>query len=172
MKKVIIITLLLLSTLPLSSDENQERYEKYIGAGIGMTTGGGLTYRYWPEIWGGQVVFTPSWVGEDIGFILGLAGFRTLHETKYARLFLYLATSSYMDWGEMDTAEYLDAEGRELENVEPQMETVWTFEPAVGFGPGLEIYLFEHIVIDVMFGFGLTSNGLNFTWETGLYYRF
>lgn len=172
MKKVIVITQLLLSSIFLSAEEIEITYTKYIGAGIGMTTGGGLTYRYWPENWGGQVLFTPMWNDYEIGFNLGLAGFRTLHETKYTRLFLYLATNAYMEWGEEDIADYVDADGKELENVEPEMEDSMSIEPAVGFGPGLEIYLFEHIVIDVMFGFGLTNNGLNFTAETGLYYRF
>lgn len=172
MKKVIIILLLLLSSISIFSQEDNTTYNKYIGAGIGLTTGGGLTYRYWPENWGGQVVFTPMWNDYEIGFNLGLAGFRTLHETKYTKLFLYLATSSYMDWGESDIAEYVDDEGKELEHVEPELETVMSLEPAIGFGPGLEIYLFDHIVINVMFGYGLTINGLGFTGETGLYYRF
>lgn len=167
MKSFFIFILLLLSTTTLFSDEDDNTYSKYIGAGMGLTTGGGLIYRYWPEYWGGQVVFTPTWDDSDIGFNLGLAAFRKLHETKYTRLFLYLATSIYMDWGEDD-----DVEDIKLENIEPEKENVWNSEPAIGFGPGLEIYLKEHIVLNVMFGYGLTNEGLGFTWETGIYYRF
>lgn len=165
MKKVLIIIILITTTLSIYSDESKETYDKYIGAGFGMTTGFGLSYRYWPQNWGGQVLFTPIWDDDTIGFNLGFAGFRRLHETKYTRLFLYLATSSYMDWNEAEEFEVKD------DNTETNEDSM-TFEPAIGFGPGLEIFLFDHIVIDVMFGFGLTNNGLNFTAETGLYYRF
>ncbi len=162
-----IFTAYLFSETPKVEDENLPHY---IGAAAGFSTGYGLSYRYWPGDLGLQVVFTPIATSEDLMFNLGTAGFKTLHETKYTRLFLYLAANGTYANGE----ETIWADEEPYEEI--SSKRVDSFEFATGIGPGLEIYLFKNIVIDLMFGFkfglGGYDSGLGFSAEGGIYYRF
>jgi len=166
MKKVFLVLLLLILLSEISSFEDQNsNLSHYIGGAAGISTGFGLSYRYWPEEYGWQMVFTPMSDGADVMINLGLGALKTLHETTYTRLFLYLVgNGTYNNYEDYDYGEMVINERKQ------------TFESVIGIGPGLEIYLFNNIVIDIMFGFKYGFNGmfqgLGFTAETALYYRF
>lgn len=167
MKKVIIISVFLLFTQLLVADQNDTNLSKYIGGAFGLSTGYGLSYRYWPGDWGGQIVFAPYSDGEDYTINLGTGVFRTLHETKNTRLFLYSALngtySTFTEYGAVN-----DTEDKETH-----------LGGTLGLGPGMEIYIFDNIAVNFMFGYKLSigsgqiaQTGLGFTFETALYYRF
>lgn len=160
---------LLFVTISVQLIGSEEVYPHYIGAAAGFSTGYGLSYRYWPGDWGTQVVFTP--IADDSGYSinLGTGLFKSLYNTKNTRLFLYLAGNgtyrSYMDevYSEDDPDVVI---GEELEE---------GLDWGIGIGPGLEIYIFKNIVLDIMFGYRYGQgdiSGLGFTGEAALYYRF
>ena len=172
MKKISIAILFLLSISGLfaETDTASENLSKYIGAGAGMTTGYGLSYRYWPKACGTQIVLTPIVSDDNITINIGTAALKALFNTKNTRLFLYLA-------GNGTYANYKEYTDSPIESEEAPSENVSNFSWAIGVGPGIEIYLFKNIAIDIMFGFGYgwgdsIINGLGFTAETALYYRF
>lgn len=182
MKKLIIILFVAVISVTLSSEEN-ENLSKYIGGAFGFSTGYGLSYRYWPGDLGGQVVFSPYTDGDDSRFNLGLGVFKTLYETKYTRLFLYGATNGTL--AHYGKYEYTDWEVEENGDIKEGSEHTVTEKAytnlgmTVGMGPGIEVYIFKNIALNVMFGYcyslGETiafNNGLGFTFETALYYRF
>lgn len=181
MKKVIIISIFLLMAQLVVAEQEEANLSRYIGGAFGISTGYGLSYRYWPGEWGTQVVFAPYSNGEDYTINLGTGIFRTLHETKHTRLFLYGATNgTYKYEGPWEW------ENPVYENNEPTGETVTVKEgdehsigATLGIGPGMEIYIFRNIVLNFMFGYQfsigsgqIAGTGLGFTFETALYYRF
>ena len=129
--------------------------------------------------YGTQVVFTPYSDGTDTTINLGTAVLKTLFETDKTRLFLYLAgNGTYQNYEHEIWSEPSDGKWENFDTVLLKTERVSSLGGTVGIGPGLEIYLFTNIVIDVMFGYkfsiGESTNqtGLGFTGEVALYYRF
>jgi len=181
LKKLLILLILSCHGF-LSFAEDEKQLSHYIGAAAGFSTGAGLSYRYWPGDWGTQAVFTPIWSPNGgTSFILGTGAFRTLHETQYTRLFLFIAGNG--NYTKNVTTEYYDYSAKPDENYNypayptPKVTVSESIGGAVGIGPGLEIYLFKNITLNIMFGFryGFSSgtyDGLGFTAETALYYRF
>lgn len=155
MEKLIFILLLLTGLSAFSQDEIDANLSRYIGASAGASTGFGLSYRYWPGRFGGQIVFTPISDESVIILCLGTTGFLSLYTSKHTRLFTYLAANGVYNTYNNDLGF------------------------AIGFGPGVEIFIFENIAFDIMFGYGLSGGntlfnqgGLGFTVETALHYRF
>jgi hypothetical protein len=180
MKKLSIV--LILSCLGFSPfPEDEKQLSHYIGGAAGFSTGAGLSYRYWPGNWGTQVVFTPIWNPTGgTSFMFGSGAFRTLHETQYTRLFLFIAGNGiyqrYVNREEYDYSAEPDENYNYPRYPSPKITVSESIGGAIGVGPGLEIYLFKNIVLNIMFGFryGFNSgiDGVGFTAETALYYRF
>lgn len=175
MKKIILMLLLCsLSVIISAEDEKDENRPNYIGGAAGFSTGYGLSYRYWPGDLGTQIVFTPIINDDGTSFNLGTGLFKTLHEGKSTRLFLFLAGN--VTYVEGVTETYSEVEPFDL----LEEEEYTAFDWGVGIGPGLEIYFFKNIVLDIMFGYhyGQANSdmggleGLGFTGEIALYYRF
>lgn len=139
----------------------------YVGAGGGITVGYGLTYRYWPDRFGVQGTFSPFWDGSELLLNFGTAGFMTLHETEATRLFLYAGGHytfrSYEE--EIWSDDYLTLLG-----TEKKLRHDW----GIGLGPGIEVFFFENLALDIMFGYGFNTDmgNLGFTAEGFLSYRF
>lgn len=167
MKKLLV--LLFISQVSIftifSQSGEDNNLSHYIGGAAGFSTGYGLSYRYWPGDYGTQIVFTPISNDYQTSINLGTAVLKNLHVTKYTRLFLYLAGNGTY---KRSKREVYNEESKDWEETGFEQD----FTGTVGIGPGLELYLFRNIVIDVMFGFSLGTGGLGFTAETALYYRF
>ena len=165
MKKLLYIIFIFFFTIPpiftISNNLENINISHYIGGAAGFSTGYGLSYRYWPNSYGSQVVFTPLWDGDNVTINIGIGGFKTIYETKWTRLFIFLASNgTYSNY-------YENIENLRIQN----------FSAVIGVGPGLEIFIFNNIALDIMFGykFGTETSdfsGLGFTAECGLYYRF
>ncbi len=164
MKKSFLIIFLLLilngNIFSNSSDVTEISLSQSFGVAAGFfSTGFGLSYRYWPEDLGVQFVVTPTKdVDNTVMLSLVLSGIKTVYETEQSRFFMFVAgntkyTNNYNDVMSQDNYSF-----------------------SLGAGPGLEVYLFKHVVIDTMFGVkfdfdnGSVKTGL--TAETGLYFKF
>lgn len=164
MKKIFVLLLIFFASyLVYSYNKEDEHFKHYIGGAFGMTTGYGLSYRYWPGSWGFQGVFSPYWQNDEVLLNLGICGFKTLYESTNTRLFLYLAANETYNYKEN----------------EEETEFNHSFGFATGIGPGIEIYILKHIALDIMFGYSYTvgdtffdAYGVGFTAEVALYYRF
>lgn len=173
MKSVFLTLLFCLTAFFLTSEEKKDEIRpNYIGGAAGFSTGYGLSYRYWPGDLGTQIVFTPIINEYGTSFNVGTGLFKTLHEGKSTRLFLFLAGNGTYREGINEI--YADEEPFDL----IREEEFTAFDWGVGIGPGLEIYFFKNIVLDIMFGYRYGQgddsyfDGLGFTAEAALYYRF
>ncbi len=176
MKKLLLIILITQISMFNAFTENEkiEYISHYIGAAAGFSTGYGLSYRYWPGNYGTQIVFAPYSDGVDTTINIGSAALKTLFETKYTRLFLYLAgNTTYQNYEEWYNEDITDPDN---DTYDTRRKQAWS--GTVGIGPGLEIYLFTNIVLDIMFGYKysvgefMSQEGIGFTAEAALYYRF
>ena len=175
-KKLLVLLCIMFLSWNIFSETNTTKADlsHYIGAGAGMSTGYGLSYRYWPGDWGTQIILTPIASDSNILINLGTAALKTLIETKYTTLFLYIAgNGTYLNGEEIIYIDSIDDEPMS----EPTSENVTNLSFSVGVGPGIEIYLFKYITLNIMFGYryawgDANIDGLGFTVETALYYRF
>lgn len=162
----VLVLLVFLRWNGYSEQQGEEELTHYIGMSAGFTMGYGLTYRYWEGNYGIQAVFAPYWYKDDININAGTAVFKSLYTKEHTRLFLYLAGSYYF-------SQYYEDEWDETETTVTGETKEISHDFALGFGPGWEIFVFENIALNFMFGYGYrTSTGLNLTGEAGIYYRF
>ncbi len=145
----------------------QEKYKFSIGAGAGFATGYGLSFRYVPEKFGGQVNFAPYKDKETERYSFGVTFIYLLIESKSSNLFLYQANHYYYN-SEMvyiydPNPPYNQGETRQTEGY---------FNNGVGFG--VEIIFAKRIGLNLMAGYAFYDNfqQLNVTGELALYYKF
>ena len=164
----ILVALLVFQTAS-SQDPVKPALKHEIGMAAGMSTGVGISYRYWPGKFGFQFTTTPNFEKDQAQASFGLTGLMKLTEISWLRFFLYLGNHYlYEKWEYYD----YDMNGNPTESyTEIQQRYV------VGIGPGFEFLIGKKISLNVMFGFrsDWRSTGnymIGFTGETGLYYRF
>lgn len=143
-------------------------YKHGLGAAAGFTTGYGVSYRYWPQKFGGQITVFKIWNnygGENIQANLGITFLLKLRESGHVRLFLYEGNMYYYE------KEQVYAMGGGLHWVNE--DHVFNF----GIGPGVQFTIDKRLGFNLMVGAGayyaFTDWARIFiTGETGLYYRF
>ena len=133
-----------------------------LGIGAGFTTGVGLSYRYVPASFGGQVTFAPYSDNYTTQASFGATLLYFLRRNEFTNLFLYQGNHFvyfndkewYYDNGQIDS----------------YTKSYWNN----GVGIGIEIIILQRIGFNMMGGYGFYENfsRLSFTGETGLYYHF
>ncbi len=124
----------------------QEKYKFGIGAGAGFATGYGLSFRYIPKKFGGQVNFAPYKDKETERYSLGLTLIYMLIESKSTNFFLYQANHYYYN----SQTNYI------YNPIAPNMEekvrsTERYFNNGLGFG--IEIIFVKRIGLNLMAGY-------------------
>ena len=144
-------------------------YTHNIGAGAGVSTGLGLSYRHWfPNTWGVQVNLIPivnnTSGSRDIFTSFGLTGLKILKQARMVSLFGYTGghwmyqKNTYPDNGVGGS-------------VDTKISTVY-----LGFGPGIDIHFWK-LSFNIMAGIAgryvdSTNWGIQMSGETALYYTF
>lgn len=176
MKTILHILVLLLLTVNVQAqDGNQESERKFkhaIGAGAGFTTGYGLSYRCMPAKFGAQINFAPYHTKETDRYSIGLTFLYMLIESKTTNLFLYQGNHYYYN---SYSVYYMDP-NHTLQTSEPTGIMQRQKENYVnnGLGIGIELIIAKRICFDLMGGYAFYDNfnQVNFTGETGLYFKF
>ena len=145
----LIITLLLICIIAHAEAQDEQRVRsQQIGAHIGLTTGMGISYRFWPAKLGIQATFIPVKT-DTIQFIsFGLTGLLTLSEKQHFKTFLYLGNH------------LVSRNGHQEYNI--------------GFGPGFTVGSKVRFNLIIGYGFYDVSDTFNMlpTGEIGVYYKF
>jgi len=134
----------------------QDNSAHHIGASAGVTTGFGLSYRYWPTKLGLQVTALPTFI-KDEGSM-----------TSFGASVLYTLN----DGNKIDLYSYL---GNSIIYIKDNSYSELTYNAGVGFG--LKFDIFDELNINVQFGYGgmnIASNYSMFSMvgEAGFYYNF
>ncbi len=148
------------------------KYTNAIGAGAGFTTGYGLSYRYIPGRIGFQANFAPYHDKQSDTYSAGVTFIYTLIESKTANLFLYEGNHYYYD---SQMVYYTDST-KNIQTTDTSHITGRMTESYVnnGVGFGMEFIIVKRIGFNLMAGYAFYDNfrSINFTGETGLYYKF
>jgi hypothetical protein len=134
----------------------QEKTAHHVGTSAGMTTGFGLSYRYWPSKLGFQLTALPTII-QDNGSL-----------TSFGASALY----SINDGGKIDLYGYF---GNSIIYSKGSFSSDIIYNSGIGFG--LKLDIFDDLNINTQFGYGgidLTNkNQARFTFigEFGLYYH-
>ena len=149
------------------SDLPSEHYKFGIGGGAGFCTGYGLSFRYIPKRFGGQINFAPYFDSETSRYSVGLSFLYMITKNKFANLFLYQANHFYYN---SQLTYIYNPDFPLLE------EKVWVTENYFnnGLGFGIEIVFAKRIGLNLMAGYAFYKNftQLNVTGEVALYYKF
>ena len=159
--------------------ENQQTepnfYPHNIGAGAGVSTGLGLSYRHWfRNTYGLQINFIP-FVNNSGGyrnrFISGgLTGLKIFKQSRMANLFGYAGLHGL----------YRNQRFEDIENDASPPDTNVTYEKSstffLGLGPGIDIHFWK-LSLNIMAGIAgrfVNSDdwGMQMSGETALYYTF
>jgi hypothetical protein len=151
-----------------STKINGKQIYKYgIGGGAGFATGYGLSFRYLPKKFGGQVNFAPYKNKETERYSIGLTALYMLIESKVSNLYLYQANHYY--YNSQLTYIY---DPNKVGEPEQTRTTEGYFNNGLGFG--IEIVIAKRIGLNLMAGYAFYDNfkQLNVTGESALYYKF
>ena len=152
-KLIFFIGFLHLSFSSLSQDNSPH----HIGMSAGVTTGFGLSYRYWPSKLGVQLTALPT-MSQNNGSLtsVGLTVLYILKDREKIDLYAYLG-NSILYFKENNTSDLV-------------------YNSGLGFG--LKFDIFDELNINTQFGYGginlANKNRMNFSiiGELGLYYHF
>ena len=164
LKSSAIILLLFISSNLLAQNEEESRAKPKhsLGAGIGFTTGYGLSYRYTPSRLGFQVNFAPYKTSNVSRFSTGLTFLYRLTDGEKTSLYVYEANHFYSN-SELVRDYNLNKDVRNEEAY---------FNNGIGFG--VEIMVASKIGLNLMTGYASYKNfnELNMTGEAALYFKF
>jgi len=172
--KICVCTLAVMLTTShnLAAQETTEnlpetKYKFGIGGGAGFATGYGLSFRYVPKKFGGQVNFAPFKTNETSRYSVGLTLIYMLIESKVTSLYLYQANHYYYK----SQLQYIYNPDFPLSE-----EQEWVKESYVnnGLGFGIEIVIAKRIGLNLMAGYAAYKNftQVNVTGEAALYFKF
>ena len=149
-------------TTNTSNNDMPHNFYHYVGLYSGMSTGIGITYRYFDD-WGIQISLLPFTYYGTFTLNFGTVALKTIYNGEWSKFFLFLGGSvNYNSY----SYSYLGGSSLSF---------------GVGAGAGMEFYLFKNIAIDLMFGLGgnnlgrsgyYSSGYFGITVEGGIFYRF
>ncbi len=152
---------------------NQESTHKHeLGLSAGVTTGKGISYRYWANKSGFQITTIPPLLenGKFSYFNSGVSYLYTLANVREGRFYTYLSGSYEIKYDYYVDYIYYPGGGYAKENYF-KYETI-----NAGLGLGFDIYMGKYLGLNLQGGYGLVDflNGVNTTFaaEIGLYFKF
>ncbi len=170
MKMLIIIGALFVSSTAYSQNKTEDkepvRFNHSLGFGAGVSTGYGLSYRYFGEKFGTQVNFSPYKDEERTNISLGLTFLYRIVELDQFSFFVYQGNHFFYDKNSSIDYDYYSGK-----------QTTRTTEKQFfnnGVGIGLEWDVSERIGINTMAGYGGRENfkKISITGEVAIYFRF
>jgi len=172
MKKIILALLVFGFTFSSSAQDQEKPYvapKHFLGVHAGFTTGRGLSYRYWPSKFGGEITAAPRFKkGGQYSISTGLSLLYKLKETKRYTAYAYVGNS-------------LLATKAKSESYNPitQISTYKIKETTIynaSLGLGYKINFWDNLDFNVQLGYGFyeitTDFNTNITSEISMYYHF
>jgi len=139
----------------------QDNSPHHIGVSSGITTGFGLSYRYWPSKLGLQITTLPTLVKNSGSFTsFGASALYMINDTEKIDLYGYLGNSIFLV----------------VDNYDSELAYKLTYNAGLGFG--LKFDVFDQLNINIQLGYGGIDIGsdtgtlFSIVGETGLYYHF
>ncbi|WP_235297727.1 hypothetical protein [Portibacter marinus] len=167
--KLSIIAALFAFTLGISAQTtsaSSKEFKHGIGLAAGATSGYGLSYQYFPEKVGVQLIFGGIKYESDINLSLGLILKYEIIENQKANLYLYQSNSLYYSKYEYEGYDYDTGQssGRTIEK---------DYTINNGFGVGTDISMGKRLSLNVMGGVGSYDilQIITVTGEVAVFYR-
>ncbi|MES2380662.1 MAG: hypothetical protein V4538_06460 [Bacteroidota bacterium] len=166
-----LIISLFIQTAKTQEVVKEKAFKHGIGAGIGYTTGYGLSYKYSPNLLAVQVNFAPYHNNELDRYSVGVTLMYTLVKNNLSSLFIYQGNHFYYN-SEMVTIYETDPNKPYNPNPPKQRVTDQYFNNGVGFG--VDVTIAKRISFNLMAGYAFYNNfkQINLTGETALHYKF
>jgi len=178
MKKLLLITSIFCLTINAFAQEEKkikstERFKHSLGFGAGVSTGYGLSYRYFGEKFGAQVNFSPFKDETKLIVSSGLTFLYRIAEIDELSFFVYQANHFYFKEETVVNTSYDYTDTYEtIETVTTTFEEDKYFNN--GAGIGIEWVHDQRLGLNAMAGYGGQENfkKLNFTAEAAIYFMF
>jgi hypothetical protein len=165
MKTYILTAVIFLSFINTSlfcqtnSENNKQKFS--LGAGVGFTTGYGVSFRFTPNKFGVQATFSPMYDDNKTQISAGVSFLYAIMETEKTCFYLYQ--------GNHYNYKKLTYNGYYPTNHVTEFKILNS-----GIGIGIQFIIFKRVGFDIMAGYAFYDNfqALNLTGEAGLYYKF
>jgi hypothetical protein len=170
MKLLLSISILLMSSSIYAQGsivkKEKERFNHSLGFGAGVSTGYGLSYRYFGKKLGAQVNFSPYKDENKVIISSGLTFFLRMLELDEVSFFVYQANHFYYNKESYSYDHNYSGEKVSYRNEQKYFNN--------GAGIGIEWTPHNRIGINIMGGYGGQENfdKISFTGETGVYFKF
>lgn len=172
MKKIILSLIVLASAFNSVAQDEKETFispKHFIGLHAGPTRGYGISYRYWPTKFGGEITANPRFrKGGEYSISTGLSFLYKLKENERHTFYSYVGNSILATKRKENTF-----------NPNTQITTSEikeTVEYNASLGLGYKINFWDNLDFNLQIGYGFyeitTDFNTNFSSEVGLYYHF
>lgn len=180
MKKIVLATALFCLIGNINAQEEpkvnkEERFNHSLGFGAGVSTGHGLSYRYFGKKFGAQVNFSPYKDETKVMLSSGITFLLRLVELEKVSFFAYQANHYYYEKESYTYIDYsYDYYGGTNTTSKEITHTNERNEINNGVGIGLEFTPSKRIGFNIMGGYGGQDSfkKISFTGETAIYFRF
>lgn len=154
--------------------ETKERFKHNLGFGAGVSTGHGLSYKYFGKKLGAQVNFAPFKDETKVIMSTGLTLLLRLVELEKISFFVYQGNHFYF---EEESYTYTEYGYDEFNGTQTSNEVTYSNERKelnTGAGIGLEFMPHKRIAFNIMGGYGGQDSfrKISFTGETSIYFKF
>lgn len=176
MKKLLLISSLFFITIGVFAQEKKDRFNHSLGFGAGVSTGYGLSYRYFGGKLGVQVNFSPYKDETKVIMSSGVTFLFRLVELEKLSFYAYQANHFYYEKESYTYTEY-DYEYSNGTTITTANKVTYLNEQKYfnnGAGIGLEFTPSKRISLNVMGGYGGQKDfrKISFTGETAIYFKF
>ena len=171
MKKLLLITsIFCLTTSAFTQEETSlqkpERLKHHLGFGAGISTGYGLSYRYFGDKFGSQVNFSPYKDETRVNISAGITFLYRLGDIKEYSFYLYQGNHFYFD-------EHTETEYDYYSDTETSVVNKSQFFNH-GIGVGVEYVTSDRISFNGMIGYGSQKDFkiISMSVEAAVYFKF
>jgi hypothetical protein len=176
MKKIILSLIVLASVFNSVAQDEKETFispKHFIGLHAGSTTGYGISYRYWPTKFGGEITSSPRFERDGLYTVsTGLSFLYKLKENKRYTIYSYVGNSLLATKQNEYTSIFNQVTGTyfTISTIEKREE----YNASIGFG--YKVNFWQNLDFNLQAGYGFydLTNDLytNFTGEISMYYHF
>jgi hypothetical protein len=166
---IVLFGLIKVDAQNINEKDSEQVFKHSLGAGIGFTTGYGLSYRYTPSLFGVQLNFAPYHDKTIDRYSVGVTFLYTLIKNRISSLYVYQGNHYYYN---SEMVSIYDPNKPYDPDPKTERKTTSYFNNGLGFG--IEFIIARRIGFNLMAGYASYSNfeQLNLTGETALYYKF
>ena len=168
-KSILFLFIISLTSASIAQDESFTPPKHFVGIHAGSTTGSGISYRYWPTKFGGEITAFPRFEkGGYYNINTGLSLLFKLKENKRYTIYTYFGNSLELDHSQFNTYD------QATDTYSSYYKKSSQFNSSIGLG--YKVNFLQNLDFNLQAGYGFyditSSVYTSITGEISMYYHF